>query len=193
MQDPSFGTLYLHERVARWREGDPSAADELLRAAQSRLERLARRMLRGFPGVRNCADTGDVLQNACMRLLAALRSVVPGSTREFFGLSALQIRRELLDLAQSQAGRKTVGLDEAGGVAAPADEDLELWQDFHEAVARLPAEEREVVGLVHYHGWTQVQAAELLGVSERTVRRYWVSASARLAEALGGRFPEVEG
>jgi RNA polymerase sigma-70 factor (ECF subfamily) len=68
---------------------------------------------------------------------------------------------------------------------------LERWTAFHEAVERLPAEEREVVGLVFYHGWAKVQIAELFGVDERTVRRWWRSACVRLNEALGGELPEV--
>ena len=67
--------------------------------------------------------------------------------------------------------------------------ELEMWRRFHEAVERLPAEEREVVGLAFYHGWTHARIAELLQTSERTVRRHWQSAGLRLNEALGGRLP----
>jgi hypothetical protein len=35
------------------------------------------------------------------------------------------------------------------------------WSLFHEEVARLPAQGREVVGLFFYHGWTQPAVAEL--------------------------------
>jgi RNA polymerase sigma factor (sigma-70 family) len=184
-----FESLFLCDLVARWRAGDRAAADELFRASASRLERLARKMLRGFPAVRGYADTSDVVQGACMRLLAALRSVSPTSTREFFSLSGLQIRRELLDLARRQAARKTAGLEGAGEVAEPGDRDLELWCAFHQAVERLGAEEREVMALVFYHGWTQQEVAELLGVTERSVRRYWAAATARLHASLGGQFP----
>src|SRR4051794_14117285 len=117
----SFGTVYLNERVARWQGGDRAAADELLRAVAGRLERLARKMLRGFPRVRALADTCDVMSAASVRLLNALRSVQPPSTREFFALSAVQIRRELLDLADTHARRRTVEMDaeQAEAVAAP--------------------------------------------------------------------------
>ncbi|MGL4550796.1 MAG: RNA polymerase sigma factor [Gemmataceae bacterium] len=190
--DESFGTIYLNERVIRWQGGDRAAADELIRAVAGRLERLARKMLRGFPSVRPMTDTGDLVAGATMRLLNALRSVRPASTREFFGLSALQMRRELLDLAAAAARRKTTPLEEdhADALTERATmADIELWSGFHEAVDGLPAEEREVVNLVFYHGWTQKQVAELLGVDERTVRRYWRSAVARLTDRLGGRLP----
>jgi RNA polymerase sigma factor (sigma-70 family) len=53
-------------------------------------------------------------------------------------------------------------------------------------VERLPVREREVVGLVFYHGWTQAQVAELFQVNERTVRRWWESAMVRLHRAMKG-------
>jgi DNA-directed RNA polymerase specialized sigma24 family protein len=56
-------------------------------------------------------------------------------------------------------------------------------------VERLPAEEREVFGLLFYHGWTQPQAAEVFGVSERTVNRRWLEAQVTLGRLLGGRLP----
>jgi len=44
--------------------------------------------------------------------------------------------------------------------------------------------------LLYYHGHTRPQAAELLGVAERTVYRRWASACARLSDALGGHLPQ---
>jgi RNA polymerase sigma-70 factor (ECF subfamily) len=72
----------------------------MLRACWGRLERLAHAMLARFPNVRRWADTGDVLQNALVRLLRSLKEVDVPSTRDFFGLAAEQLRRELLDLAR---------------------------------------------------------------------------------------------
>jgi RNA polymerase sigma-70 factor (ECF subfamily) len=57
-----------------------------------RLERLARKMLRGFPAVRRWEGTGDILQKASLRLLQALRKVRPDSTRQFFALAGKHMR-----------------------------------------------------------------------------------------------------
>jgi RNA polymerase sigma-70 factor (ECF subfamily) len=157
-------------------------------------------MLRRFPGVRRWEQTGDVLQNALLRLLRALRQVQPASVRDFFGLAAEQVRREVLDLARHYYGPHGPGAHEGGEAGdgprgqetvAAADEsgELERWCAFHEEVGRLPGEEREVVGLIFYHGWTRAQAAGLLQVNERTVRRRWESALVRLHRALGGAGP----
>jgi RNA polymerase sigma factor (sigma-70 family) len=69
------------------------------------------------------------------------------------------------------------------------DHDLEAWCQFHEAVDKLPAAEREVIGLAFYHGWKQTDIAALLQVTERTVRRNWQSACLRLRELIGDKLP----
>ncbi len=196
MTDPACDTGWLHDRVSRLRVGDRAAADDLLRAVGGRFERLARRMLRGYPVVRSGADTGDVTQGAALRLAKALTAVAPASTREFAGLAALQVRRELIDLARHHSSRGgaarvsdpvTADFGTAGG-ESPAE--LELWANFHAAVDHLPDDEREVFALLYYHGQTREQAAVFLGVAERTVYRRWASACARLSERLDGQLPQ---
>ena len=195
MTDPALTTLCLPDLVDRFRAGDRAAADVLLRAVAARLDRLARRMLRDFPGVRARAETGDVVQGAMLRLTAALRVVCPASTRDYVGLAALQVRRELLDLARHFAARGAGGeLSDpgtadfgTGGGDSPAD--LELWARFHAAADALPPDEREAFGLLYYHGHTRAEAAQLLDVAERTVYRWWAAACERLVERLGGQLP----
>jgi RNA polymerase sigma-70 factor (ECF subfamily) len=197
MTEPSLHTTQLHNWLDRLQAGDRAACDELLRGVGHRLERLARKMLQRYPDVHRWADTGDVLQNALLRLLRALEDVRPGSVRDFFGLAAEQMRRELLDLARHFHGPHGLAAHHEshapdGTSSGPADppaseedaEELERWTAFHEGVAGLPAEEREVVGLIFYHGWTQSAVAELLQISERTVRRRWESALRTLRGAL---------
>ena len=73
---------------------------------------------------------------------------------------------------------------------AAEDGDLDVWCRFHEAVEQLAAEEREVMGLVFYHGWTQPQIAELFQVDERTIRRRWRSACLQLHGLIGAEVPQ---
>jgi RNA polymerase sigma-70 factor (ECF subfamily) len=133
------------------------------------------------------------------RLLNTLQKLQPPTTRDFFNLAAAHVRRELLDLARRHSGRNRPGSvplidDSELGPAAPdllpADE-LELWTRFHEAVERLPTIEREVFSLAFYHGWTQVQIAELFDVDERTVRRRWQTACHQLTRLVGGNLPTL--
>jgi RNA polymerase sigma-70 factor (ECF subfamily) len=187
----------------RMRAGDLAARDELLRGFCDRLERLARKMLRRFPGVQRWVQTDDVLQNALLRLLRALEQVRPNTTQAFFGLAAEQMRRELLDLARHFYGREGIGANHASaspcsdspGAAdtpdAQADvpKDLDRWCAFHEGVEQLPAEEREVVGLIFYHGWTQSEVAALFQVHVRTVQRRWEAALVKLHHSLQAEDP----
>lgn len=184
--------------------GESPARDELLHAVSGRFERLARKMLRQFPGVASFEQTGDVVQNASLRLMKALEEVRPGSIRELMGLAAVQIRRELVDLARHYQGRnggRPLPVREADVAIADgqtavafdavdvAESETETWESLHLAVEQLSPEEREVFSLVFYHGWTQPEIAELFQVTDRTVRRWWQSACLNLSHALGGHLP----
>jgi RNA polymerase sigma factor (sigma-70 family) len=195
MHSATPNTAQLYNWLERMRDGDRGAEDELLRSVGGRLERLTHKMLKRLPSAQRWVEAEDVLQNALLRLMRALKQHRPGSMRDFFGLAAELIRRELIDLARHYYGPQGYGTHHAealpeGGDSSmtsfePAEptedpEELERWCAFHEAVVELPTEEREVVGLIFYNGWTQVQVAELFQVAERTVRRRWDSALAKL-------------
>jgi RNA polymerase sigma-70 factor (ECF subfamily) len=197
--EPSVHTTLLHQWLARMKAGDDTAREELLRSVCSRLEELARKMLRRFPNVRRWEDTDDVLQNALVHLMRTLERVQPESMRHFMGLAGQQIRRELLDLARHYYGPRGMGahhesrhgnadtqaLDRAEPAAPDVTpSDMEKWCAFHEAVDTLPIEEREVVSLIHYHGWTQAEVAELMQITVKTVQRRWQSALVKLHGVL---------
>jgi RNA polymerase sigma-70 factor (ECF subfamily) len=188
-------TASLHDMLVRFRDGDEAALDELIRRTAERLERLAGKMLLGFPAVGAREQAEDVLQNALIRLTRSLREVHPPTTADFFRLAAEQIRRELLDLARYHRRRSTVNqpfptaMPEPAETSIPEANDLDRWQSLHEAVERLPADERQVFALTFYHGRTQVEIGELIGVSDRQARRLWREACLRLNEILGGNLP----
>jgi RNA polymerase sigma-70 factor (ECF subfamily) len=192
-------TTELRQLLGRFQGGDPSAIEELLRRVARRLERLARAMLRNFPTVRSREQTGDVVQEAMISLMRALRQLSFSSTREFYGLAAEHIRRRLLDLHDHHARphRNHEQLPEAegqagAGVAAAESDDLDCWQSLHEAVETLPANQREVFSLRLYHGWSNEQIAECLQVSTRTVIRLWIRAQIALTARLGDQPPGLE-
>jgi RNA polymerase sigma-70 factor (ECF subfamily) len=202
-------TSQLQRWIDRLQAGDPAARDRLLESAAGRLRRLARKMLRGYPGVRRWEETDDVLQNALVRLWRALQEVPPHSARHFLHLAALQIRRELLDLARHWYGPEGPGAHHAtpGPGAGPGPEAtpppayespdhshepgrLLLWAEFHTQVDSLPDKEREVFDLLWYQGLTQAEVAGLLGVSDREVRRRWRAARLRIRRVLPGELQE---
>jgi RNA polymerase sigma-70 factor (ECF subfamily) len=181
----------MQQLLPRAVAGDAAALDALLRHCGDRLTLLTRRMLGDFQRVRRWAETDDVLQNSLLRLVGALRDVKPATTRDFYALATLQIRRELIDLARHYYGPEGLGAnhDSRGKDSqlngAPADSrsepgSLAQWTELHEKIGGLPDEEREVVGLLFYQGFSQAEAAELLGISLRTVQRRWHDALCKL-------------
>jgi RNA polymerase sigma factor (sigma-70 family) len=197
-------TEEANDLLERHRSGDASAREGLIRLAQLRFTALARAMLRRYPHLRRWEQTDDLLNAALARLHRSLADVRPESVRHFDNLAATQIRRELIDLARSYHGPEGLGANhhtdgtDPGirlaqiGDASGRPETLEAWMAFHEAVERLPVEEREAFGLLWYRGMTHAQAAEALGVATKTVQRRWASARLRLQDALAGEHPDGE-
>ncbi len=195
-------TVRLQRCLDRLRAGDAGARRELIGAASERLTRLARKMLKADDRVRRWEQTGDVFQNAAMRLWRALEAVTPGSLREFYSLAALQVRRELTDLARHhygalgaaanhQSNPPQAGAGERGRAAFDsADEGhepsaLAIWGEMHEKVGELPEEQREAFDLIYYQGLTHAEAAGLLGLSTKTIQRRWQGACLALHERMG--------
>jgi RNA polymerase sigma-70 factor (ECF subfamily) len=192
-------TAVLQHWLERLHQGN-EAHEHLLAHAAARLEELTRKMFRRYPRLRRWEETGDVLQNALLRLHRALADVRPRSVREFFALAATQVRRELIDLSRHHFGPEgpaahhhTDGAGAADGPGAAESKPdpgepatLLAWGEFHEQVGRLPDTEREVFGLLWYEGLTQKEAAAVLGVTERTVKNRWRAAKLLLQEALAG-------
>jgi RNA polymerase sigma factor (sigma-70 family) len=201
-------SLIIERCLARMKTGDDSAKEELFQHAQQRLERLTRKMLNDYRGVRRWEETSDVLQNALVRLARVIGSVTPESSRQFYRLAAVQIRRELIDLARHHYGPQGHGAHHASEAGRPPQSDgdpapygspdltgepsrLARWTEFHCHVELLPDDEREVFDLLWYQGLSQVEAAKIVGVSDRTIKSRWRNVRLKLYEALGGDLPEA--
>jgi len=206
MAEISSKSLLLQTWIDRLRAGDDSARAELVNSACERLRLITRKMLRRYPRVKRWEQTDDVFQNASLRLYRTLEQVAPESVRDFLRLASLNIRRELLDLVKHHYGPQGQGANyatkaeqansdtrsgEGPEAAALTHEPFRLtaWTEFHHAVETLPDEEREVFDLLWYQGLPQAEAAALLGVSDRTVKRRWQAARLHLVDALHGQLP----
>lgn len=204
---PEYPSVVLQGVLDRLRAGDPTARNELVNCACDRLQRLTRKMLNDYRGVRRWEETGDIFQNSMLRLCRALSEVSPATLREFYRLAALQVRRELIDMARHHYGPQGMGANHASqGPTSPADSvartpayeaadvayepsRLALWTEFHRQVELLPDDEREVFDLLWYQGLSQLEAAVIVGVTDRTIKSRWRAARLRLHEALGGELP----
>ena len=200
MDDRELDTVNIREFVARYRLGDNQAIDELIVRSKGRLEKIARKMIKTFPVVNSRVQTDDVLQQALMNLVGSLKQVTPKSVRHFYRLASTHVRRELLDLARKYrrrlANREFIGLqhnDESWveNQRNPTDgshelqEELDRLEEFHSAVEQLEPLLREVFSLTYYHGWPQLEIAELLEISDRQVRRLLRAACVEIQNSVG--------
>lgn len=202
--DPNQGEdTIIQSLLNRLAAGDDSARGDLISHANDRLYLMARKHLRHSPAVRRWNETGDVLQNALMRLNRALNDVQPDSTRQFIGLAALQIRRESKDLARhhfgpqgdgrhhasdpgfvdSQGRRFSLNEQAVDGETAGGLSTSEM-ERFHDAVGELPDDLREVFERSFYLNMTQEEIARDIGVAARTIKRRFRAAKLQLAEML---------
>ena len=195
----------LHELFPALRAGDEAAREEAVGVVLARMREVTHRMLRSFRSVHRWDDTDDVLQNAAIRFLRALRDTPLEDTQHLVRLATLQIRRELVDLARKHRGPESyaanhesnstvVGREVVMRVSYAADPHapepgLDRWQAFHEAAGALPEEERAVFDLAWFLGAEQADVARHLGCSVRTVKRRWEAVKQSLRATLGDDAP----
>ena len=201
MDSPASHTAQLQNWLLLLKQGDQDARQRLIEHACERLQLITKKMLRGFPRVRRWEETDDVFVEAVTKLHRSLEAVQPETTQDFYRLATTQIRRVLIDMARRYYGPEGLGAKHettAGGSESrgahrweatdQADEPSNLaeWADFHRHVEALPNEERDVFSLLWYEELTQVEACEVLGISERTLRRRWHGARIHLHKARHG-------
>jgi len=170
---------------------------DLLDGAVRRLHHLCASLLhRSYPRLTRPPlnlQADELLGAVVERLLKALREARPATVRQFFSLAAQHIRWELNDLARrldEQAFAAELG---DRPVPAPAGSDSALSPDARlmlDAIGELPDDDREAFDLVRIQGLTQPEAAEVLGVSVKTVQRRLNHARLLLADALDDLRPE---
>jgi RNA polymerase sigma factor (sigma-70 family) len=116
----------------------------------------------------------ELLSAVVERLLKVMRSARPRSVRQFFALVNQHMRWELNDLARRLDNQPAAVELHEGLVPTPPTSGSVLTPDGRqmlEAIDRLPEEEREAFGLVRVQGMTYSEAAEVLGISPKTVQR----------------------
>jgi RNA polymerase sigma factor (sigma-70 family) len=119
-------------------------------------------------------ESDELLGAAVERLLKALRAVRPETVRQFFALAAQHMRWELDDLAR-RLDKQPCALELLEDLVPAAESSgsglSPIARRILAAIDALPEEEREAVSLVRVQGLTHEEAAELLGVSAKTVQR----------------------
>jgi RNA polymerase sigma-70 factor (ECF subfamily) len=128
-----------------------------------RLRRFARSL------VNNVQDADDLVQLAIERALSRSEQLRPDAQLSswMFGI----LRNAWIDESRSRGRRSRVFVPEELGenVADPAASGEADALSVQDAMARLPSEQREVVGLVLVEGLSYKEAAEIIGVPVGTI------------------------
>jgi RNA polymerase sigma factor (TIGR02999 family) len=172
--------------------GDSGAAGALLSRVYAELRELARAKMSGERPDHTLQPTA-LVHEAWLKLAgdaAASPEQRFASRGHFFGAAAEAMRRILVDSARRKLRQKRGAgaehLDiESLEISTPTAESELL--DIHESLDRLAAEDpqkAELVKLRFFVGLSLTEAAELLGISERTAKRHWAYARAWLYDAI---------
>lgn len=178
------------ELLFAWNDGDRGAFDQLIPLVVDDLRRLARRQL-AKERVNHTLQPTALINEVYLRW-SHRHDFDWRSRAHFFGLAAAQIRHLLIEHARKKkaakrGGEKTpirlVDPDELRGEPG-AEVDL---IDLDRALVRLQEMDSQLCRLVElrfFAGLSATEAAEVLGVTERTVHRHWAWIRAWLLRRL---------
>jgi len=167
---------------------EPLGANELLSLVYEELRRVAAaKMALEAPG--QTLQATALVHEAWLRLTGDERRRWNDRTH-FFATAAETMRRILVDNARRKraarhgGGQHRVDLPELGSAVVESDDRVLAVDEALEKFAALDPEKAELVKLRYFVGMTVEQAAEALGISERTAKRYWTFARAWLHEEI---------
>jgi RNA polymerase sigma factor (TIGR02999 family) len=184
-------TQLLH----RWSSGNRNALDNLTPVVYDELRRLAGIYLSRERSDHTLQATA-LVHEAYMKLVDQ-KNVRWQNRAHFFGIAAQMIRRILVDhargvrAAKRGGGAMALSLDEALGVSEKRDLEIEALDDALAALAKIDPQQARVVELRFFTGLSIEETAEVLGISDSTVKRDWVSAKAWLFRELSRRKSEA--
>ncbi len=169
--------------------GEREAGEQLLNLVYSELHQMAEQKLSGDAANYTLQPTA-LVHDAWLQLVGVDGRARFANRAHFFGAAAQAMRRILIDRARHKRAEKRGGgvehidLDSVD-VAATANDTTLLRID--EAIEKLAVEDpasAQLVQLRFFVGMKIEEAAEALGISERTAKRYWQFARAWLYDEL---------
>jgi len=163
--------------LARWKDGDEAALEQLVPIVHDELRRLAQRqMVRENPG--HTLQPTALVNEAYLRLVN-LTQMQWQNRAHFFAMAARLMRRILVDFARSRGyqkrggGAKQVSFTHALAVAEGQPTDVVALNDALDALAQVDERKSQVVELRFFGGLSIEETAEVLSISRETVKRDW--------------------
>ncbi|PWU09953.1 MAG: RNA polymerase subunit sigma-70 [Terriglobia bacterium] len=177
--------------LKQWADGEDSALEALTPLVYGELRRLAAGYMRKeAPG--NTLQPTALVHEAFLRLVGHHAPECENRS-QFYGVAAHLMREILVDHARSRQAAKRGGgfahvtLEEEAMVLTPDhDAGLMALDEALERLAALDARKGRVVELRFFGGLSVEESAEVLGVSDVTIRRDWQFAKTWLLRELSG-------
>jgi RNA polymerase sigma factor (TIGR02999 family) len=171
--------------------GEPKAADELLPLVYEELRKLAAHKM-GYEAAYQTLQPTALVHEAWVRLVG--QDALPSfqNRAHFFAAAAEAMRRILVENARRKrrlrhgGGQERVPLEELDVAAETTDDRLLEVNDALDTLAREDPLEAEVVKLRVFVGLNHKEIAQALGLSEKTVQRYWAHAKVSLYQHIKG-------
>jgi RNA polymerase sigma factor (TIGR02999 family) len=170
--------------LAAIERGDVRAVDELFPLVYQELRRLAAvRLSKELPG--QTLQATALVHEAYLCLVGS-ENQNWSSRHHFFAAAAESMRRILIDIAHRKqrlkhgGGYRKIDLDDAVlAIEKPLEDILSLDEALNN-LANIDKVKADLVKLRYFAGLTLEQAADILGISPRTAKRYWRYARAWL-------------
>lgn len=179
---------HLTTLLARWRDGDARALDDITANIYPLLRAMAQREMQAA-GERLTLQATELAHEACMRLLQ--QRATWHNRDHLMAIVARTLRRVVVDLLRQRMASKrgpdrievTLGAVDA---ASPAETGVD-WLALDEALNSLQRRDPEaarIVELRYFGGMNNDEIADVLGVGVATVVRRWQFARAWLHSRL---------
>jgi RNA polymerase sigma-70 factor (ECF subfamily) len=188
MSDPP--THEITQWLTDWSNGDRSALEKLTPLVYRELHRVAQAYMQG-ERVGHALQTTALVNEAYLRLIEVDRHNWENRAH-FYAVAAKLMRHILVDFARSRdrmkrgRGLQQVSIDEALTVHADNTSELLNLDEALTTLSKLDERQGQVVELRFFGGLTEVEIAEVLKVSERTVQTDWRLARSWLLRELSG-------
>jgi RNA polymerase sigma factor (TIGR02999 family) len=166
------------------KRGDREAKSRLLTLVYAELHARAARYMRAERRDHTLQPTA-LINEAYVRLMQD-RSLDFQSRAHFFAIASTVMRRVLVDHARARAaarrpaGKLKVELHDAVAMHNPNPDRMLMLDEALTRLAALDARQASLVEMIYFGGLSQEEAAAVLGLSPRTVKRDWSSARAWL-------------
>jgi len=179
--EPEDITLLLHQ----WRDGDRDAESKLFGALMPELRKIADRCLRRERRGHTLQRTE--LVNEIFLKLDKAKTIDWQDRGHFLAIVTRMMRRYLIDYARSRHKCELLSMEGLPEGVMAGRTRLELAVAVDEQLDEMEKEfprRCSVIVLMSYLGLTPQEAAEKLGLSQRTVEREWHEGKKRLFERL---------